>query len=99
MSAAARRRGDEARSHATRWLWAYGPSPLLFPRIRKGSLLPPLEVVLPTSHQQVYIGGQHTAGGKVIERCADNSKKDRHEITALSELRRKCPQLKTGRRA
>ena len=70
-----------------------------FPYIKKDSLLPPLEVILSTTDHQIYVGCQHTASGEVIERRADDSKKDRHEITALSELRRKCPQLKTGRRA
>lgn len=67
--------------------------------IIKDSLLTSFEVVLPAPHQQIYIGGQHTAGGEVIERCADDREKDRHEITALSELRRKCPQTETGQRA
>lgn len=67
MSAAARRRGDEARSHATRWLWAYGTSPSPFsPYIRKDSLLTSFEVVLPTPHQQVYVGRQNAASGKII---------------------------------
>lgn len=66
MSAAARRRGDEARSHATRWLWAYGTSPSPFPRIRKGSFLESFEVVLSAPHQQVYVGRQDAASGEVI---------------------------------
>ena len=70
-----------------------------FPYIRKDSLLVSFEVVLPAPHQQIHIGCQDAASGKIIQRCSDNSKKDRHEITSLSERRRKCPQLKTGRRA
>ena len=60
---------------------------------------PPLQVVFSAPYHQVDIRPQDAASGEVIERRADDSKKDRHEITALSELRRKCPQLKTGRRA
>ena len=99
MSAAARRRGDEARSHAARWLWAYGTSPRLFPRIRKDSLLASFQIVLAAPYHQVHVCRQNAASGKIVERCADDSEKDRHEITALSELRRKCPQPETGRRA
>ena len=97
MSAAARRRGDEARSHALALGLRNVPFSF-FPYIKKDSLLPPLEVILSTTDHQIYVGCQHTASGEVIERRADDSKKDRHEITALSELRRKCPQPETGRR-
>ena len=62
-------------------------------------LLPPLEIIFSTTDHQVHVRGQHTAGGEVIERRADDREKDRHEITALSELRRKCPQPETGQRA
>ena len=83
MSASARRRGDEARSHATRWLWAYGTSPLLFPRIRKGSLLPSFQIVLATPYHQVYICRQNAASGKIVKRRANNGEKDWHETTSV----------------
>ena len=47
-----------------------------FPYIKKDSLLPPLEVILSTTDHQIYVGCQHTASGEVIERRADDSKKD-----------------------
>lgn len=62
-------------------------------------LLPPLEIIFSTTDHQVHVRRQHTASGKIVERCADDSEKDRHEITALSELRRKCPQPETEQRA
>ena len=62
-------------------------------------LLPPLEIIFSTTDHQVHVRRQHTAGSEVIERRADDREKDRHEITSLSEARRKCPQPKTGRRA
>ena len=97
MSAAARRRGDEKPRNALALGLRNVPFSF-FPYIKKDSLLPPLEVILSTTDHQIYVGCQHTASGEVIERRADDSKKDRHEITALSELRRKCPQPETGRR-
>ena len=62
-------------------------------------LLPPLEIIFSTTDHQVHVRRQHTASGEVIERRADDREKDRHEITALSELRRKCPQPETEQRA
>ena len=79
MSAAARRRGDEARSHATRWLWAYGTSPLLFPRIRKGSLLPSFEIAFPTADHDVDVGAQQRTRCEVVQRRADCRKENGHQ--------------------
>ena len=62
-------------------------------------LLPPLEIIFSTTDHQIHVGRQNAASGKIVERCADDSEKDRHEITALSELRRKCPQPETEQRA
>lgn len=60
---------------------------------------PSLQVVFSAPYHQVDIRPQDAASGKIVERCADDSEKDRHEITALSELRRKCPQPETEQRA
>ena len=83
MSAAARRRGDEARSHAARWLWAYGTSPRLFPRIRKGSLLASFQIVLAAPYHQVHVCRQNAASGKIVELRANNGEKDWHETTSV----------------
>lgn len=83
MSAAARRRGDEARSHATRWLRAYGTSPRLFLRIRKGSLLASFQIVLAAPYHQVHVCCQHAASGKIVKRRANNGEKNWHETTSV----------------
>ena len=99
MSAAARRRGG--RGSKPRNALALGlrnvPSP--FSCIKKGSLLASFQIVLAAPYHQVHVSRQNAASGKIVERRADDSEEDRHEITALSELRRKCPQPETGRRA
>ena len=83
MSAAARRRGDGARSHATRWLWAYGTSPRLFLRIRKGSLLASFQIVLATPYHRVDVRCQNAASGKIVKWRANNGEKDWHETTSV----------------
>lgn len=79
LSAAARRRGDKARSHATRWLWAYGTTPLLFPRIRKDSLLPSFEIAFPTANHDIHVGTQQRTCCEVVQRRADCRKENGHQ--------------------
>ena len=96
-SAKERGRGSKPRNALALGLRAV-PSPYS-PYIRKDLLLASFEIVLPSTDHLVHVRCQNATSGKIVERCADDSEKDRHEITALSELRRKCPQPETEQRA
>ena len=76
LSAAARRRGDKARSHATRRLWACGMFPLLIPSVVLFFL--PSQRTLAAAHKEVDVSAKYASRREVVDRCPNHSPKNRH---------------------
>lgn len=76
LSAAARRRGDKARSRATRRLWACGMFPLLIPSVVLFFL--PSQRTLAAAHKEVDVSTEYAPCREVVDRCPNHSPKNRH---------------------